>query len=137
MLEREAVLFANDAFYEAFRATDAAAMDRLWARSTPVVCIHPGWQALHGREDVMQSWQAIFDGGATPTDIQCRGARVLPMGKEGAVVLCYEQIGQAVLVATNLFVKEEGEWRLIHHHAGPCELRPENLGDEPPPPPMQ
>jgi hypothetical protein len=34
-------------------------------------------------------------------------------------VLCVETVGEATLVATNLFKRVEGEWRLVHHQASP------------------
>ena len=36
-----------------------------------------------------------------------------------AVVICRELVSGSPLVATNVFVREEGEWRMSHHHAGP------------------
>ena len=35
MTEVAAVLFVNDAFYEAFRARDIETMEQLWAREAP------------------------------------------------------------------------------------------------------
>jgi hypothetical protein len=75
MSDREAVLFANEAFYLAFQARDMAAMDDAWAREAPVTCIHPGWSVLAGREPVMNSWRGIFEGGNAPA-IECRAPRV-------------------------------------------------------------
>src|SRR5512146_1966411 len=43
------VLASNDAFYDAFNMRDIDAMDKLWAERAPVVCLHPGSTALHGR----------------------------------------------------------------------------------------
>ncbi|TMA07756.1 MAG: DUF4440 domain-containing protein, partial [Deltaproteobacteria bacterium] len=57
--ERE-VLEANAAFYAAFTQRDADAMDVLWAREVPVACLHPGWEPLSGREEVVSSWRRIL-----------------------------------------------------------------------------
>ncbi|MGE3327232.1 MAG: nuclear transport factor 2 family protein, partial [Acidimicrobiia bacterium] len=46
--EREAVLAANRAFYEAFERRDFDAMSDAWEHSDAVVCTHPGWRPLHG-----------------------------------------------------------------------------------------
>ena len=35
-----------------------------------------------------------------------------------AYVICYEKVTNGVLIATNIFVREDGAWRMIHHHAG-------------------
>ena len=127
--EREAILFANDALYGAFAHGDLAAMEALWANEAPVAVIHPGWQALIGRKRVMESWQAILEG-PNPPDITCHGASAHICG-EVAYVLCYERVGGGFLIATNLFMREDGAWRMIHHQAGPTSITelPEN--DEP------
>ncbi len=117
---REAVLFANDAFYSAFAERDMAAMEELWATEAPVAVIHPGWHALTGREEVMESWKAILEG-LNPPNITCHAASAHVCG-EVAYVLCYEQVGGGFLVATNLFACEGGAWRMIHHQAGPTSL---------------
>jgi len=127
MRDEALILFVNDAFYEAFKAGDLAAMEKLWAKEACVVCAHPGWVALYGREQVMGSWQAIFSSGGFPRNLRCRNPRIVPLGPDHAMVLCYEEIGEAVLLATNVFGKEKGQWRLLHHHAGPTELTADSL----------
>jgi ketosteroid isomerase-like protein len=114
----DAVLAANRGFYRAFAERDLAAMDALWARDAPVACIHPGWDALIGRAAVMASWRDIF---GQPTAIACRAERILRHG-DTACVICHEALGEApdggLLIATNLFVREAGAWRMVHHQAG-------------------
>ena len=122
MSTRAAVLFANAAFYEAFRSRDLATMDQLWAREAPVACIHPGWRALTGREEVMESWEGILANPESP-EITCRNAEALLLG-DTAVVLCYEEIAGSLLAATNLFRRDGSAWRLVHHQAGPCHEAP-------------
>jgi len=115
------VLARNAAFYDAFNARDAEAMDGLWAERAPVVCLHPGSVALHGRSSVIRSWRAILASAGAPR-VQIEGPRVVMLG-EAAMVLCYERVTDpetgtgAVLAATNVFVREGGEWRLVHHHS--------------------
>lgn len=108
---------ANQAFYDAFARCDIEAMDELWAGTLPVACIHPGWPALHGREDVMSSWRSILLGGSAP-EISCSQPRAALLGDAGYVT-CVERIGSDALVATNVFAKEDGIWQLVHHQAGP------------------
>lgn len=127
--DEEAVLAANAAFYRAFAARDLKAMDRLWARRVPVACIHPGWQALEGRQAVMASWERILTGPGAPPIICIRpSASVLGVV---AFVVCNERVPGAELVATNVFVREDGEWRLVHHHAGGV-AHPSDDDEEPP-----
>jgi ketosteroid isomerase-like protein len=115
------VLARNEAFYDAFNTRDIDAMERLWAKLAPVVCLHPGSTALHGRSQVIRSWCSILASDGAPR-VVVEGPRVVMLG-ETAMVLCYERVTDpdtgtgAVLAATNVFVRESGEWRLVHHHS--------------------
>jgi ketosteroid isomerase-like protein len=115
MRDEEQVLAANAAFYAAFAAKDADAMAALWARRAPVACIHPGWHALRGRDAVLASWRSILSGPGAPP-ISCSDARAHALG-DTAFVICIEHIPGVELIATNVFVREDGEWRMVHHHA--------------------
>ena len=122
------VLDANSAFYAAFAGRDLAALERLWARGHPVACVHPGWAALRGRDEVMASWAAILAGEAPV--VRCTAATAHVAGA-AAFVVCQERIpGGPALVATNVFVREDGRWRICHHHSGPVFRE----GDEEPVP---
>lgn len=123
------ILAANQAFYEAFAAEDSERMDALWARRAPVTCVHPGWPALVGRVRVMASFRAILENGAPP--VRAQNPSVQELG-EVAYVVCDERIGRGRLVATNVFVREDDEWRLVHHHAGQV-ADGERVVDEPEP----
>jgi ketosteroid isomerase-like protein len=111
-----AILAANQAFYDAFRREDPTAMDEIWARRAPVACIHPGWDALLGRDRVMASWRAIMENGAP--EVRCVAPQVQRLG-DVALVICEEHVGGGRLIATNVFAHEDGQWRIVHHHAGP------------------
>ncbi len=128
MPDDRGVIAANRAFYAAFRAGDYGRLEALWAQRSPLLCTHPSWPALHGREAVLQSWRDILDGGPPP--IECLEPRVTWVG-ELALLTCLEQIDQNLLAATNIFVREDDEWRLIHHHAGQLAV----LRAPPTPPP--
>jgi len=114
--DKAAVLFANEAFYVAFLSGDYDAMDGLWAREAQVSCIHPGWHHLMGRDVVMESWHSLIHNSELP-DMKYSNAVASVYG-EMAVVICYETFPEAVLVATNIFVKEGGAWKIVHHQAG-------------------
>jgi ketosteroid isomerase-like protein len=127
------VLEANEAFYRAFSGRDVAALEAAWARQAPVACIHPGWDALDGREEVVASFRAILESGAAPR-VRCTLAQAHLLG-EVAFVTCHEIVEGATLVATNLFVREDGAWRLCHHQAS--QLAPGQRRARPPEPELR
>jgi hypothetical protein len=122
MISHAAVLFANEVFYHAFRTRDLEAMDGIWAREASVAVVHPGWTALTERGAVMESWRGILSSARSP-DIAFRNPEAFIYGNT-ALVVCYEEIGGSFLVATNVFVLERGQWKMVHHQAGPCNALP-------------
>jgi ketosteroid isomerase-like protein len=125
--DKDAVLAANLAFYGAFTTQDETAMERLWARRAPVTCTHPGWPPVCGREAVMESWRSILTNPDAP-HVMCHDDIAFLHGPV-AIVLCEEELSGGSLSATNVFVKEDGEWRLVHHHASPLIARGAARGD--------
>ena len=121
MTENDAVLEANLEFYRAFTTRDLEAMDRLWARGVPVLCTHPGWVPLSGRAGVMASWHGILGNPDAPS-VMCHDDTAFLYG-EIALVLCEEELSGGHLAANNVFIKENGAWRLMHHHASPILMR--------------
>jgi SnoaL-like domain len=118
-----ALQFANEAFYEAFAAADLKAMEAVWADVPTVFCCHPGWPPLTSRTEVMASWRDIL-ADAGPVPVVSTSPRVHLLGEVG-LVCCYEQFANQHLVATNLFIRPSGQWRMFHHHAGPLARVPE------------
>ena len=116
MTNSDAVLAANLEFYRAFTARDLAAMEMLWAHRVPVACLHPGWTALKDRTAIMESWESILSDPDAPR-VACFDEQVFLYG-DVALVLCEEELDSGTLAATNLFVREDNEWRIAHHHAG-------------------
>ena len=115
MEQNEDVLAANEAFYDAFAAGDMEAMSTIWAKEADVTCLHPGWNPIFGRQEVLDSWQRIISSPDRP-QIECVDAKADVSGISGKVI-CYEKIGGGYLIATNFFVLEDGAWRMTHHHA--------------------
>ncbi len=111
------VLEANAAFYRAFEARHAAAMARVWAEHHPVACIHPGWDVLAGRDQVLASWRSILESGNAP-DISCSLAEAHVLG-DVAFVTCHEVLPGGRMAATNVFAREGRAWRMVHHQATP------------------
>ncbi len=116
-IEEQTVLGANEAFYLAFSNKDMESMQKLWSDKHDIAVIHPGWPPLLGHDAVRSSWKRILESGMSPA-ISCQDARANILGNT-AVVICTEILADAELIATNVFVKEESEWKMIHHQSGP------------------
>jgi ketosteroid isomerase-like protein len=114
---------ANARFYRAFENLDLPEMDLIWAHTDYVRCIHPGWGLLSGWEAVRQSWEALFKDSRemrfSLSDVTaCVDGNL-------AWVTCTENIlseargtvSVTSVLATNVFERQAGDWRLVHHHA--------------------
>lgn len=123
MADREALLFANEAFYRAFADRDMLAMEDVWSSTASVACIHPGWGPLTGREQVLESWAAIIANPDSP-DIKVHASIPHLYGDVGFVI-CFEEIAGQYLIATNVFVRDGRLWRMVHHQAGPTAAVPQ------------
>lgn len=125
------LLEANALFYRAFASSDFAAMDALWARRSKVACTHPSGETLRGRAEVMGGWRSLFGAGGAPP-IVCREPEAYP-SEAGGFVLCVEAVPGGALAATNVFVREDGALRMVHHQASPMARQQQRAPSKPPP----
>ena len=109
------VLKANDAFYDAVRAGDFTRLDDLMSRQRDTAVFHPGWSGIAGREEVLSSWVEIFVAGNAP-DVWPIDETIIMTGQT-AMVYCTEIVADNRLSATNVFVYEDGAWRMTQHMA--------------------
>ncbi len=119
-MNSETALFANEAFYLAMASGDFDAMTSIWASEAAISCFHPGWEPLYGRDAVLASWRGIL---RNPPPVEFLGERAVA-SETMASVYCFEKIGDAYLVATNVYVQENGRICIIHHHASATTGRP-------------
>ena len=115
MKTKHDVLRANHEFYSAFRSGDYARMDQLWAEQHAVSVYHPNWQGIDGRDAVMASWFDVMVVGEPPA-VTVRDECVIVTGRR-AMVLCTECFDTTRIIASNLFVLENDDWRMTHHQA--------------------
>jgi ketosteroid isomerase-like protein len=146
--DRERLLQMNEDFYAAFESADLDGMDAIWARdglAASVVCVHPGWPTLRGRDEVMRSWAMIM---ANTTYIQFVLTEVeLELATDFAVLTCVENIltaadeededessaapfAGAKGVATNVFRRTADGWRLWVRHGSPVISGDSDDGDD-------
>ncbi len=128
MREESKLLFANEAFYAAFAASDLPAMLTVWSAEEPLFCLHPGWTLLVGRQPIMESWANIFAAGGPEIRQEAAEAWIQ---KGVGLVFCRERLTGGLMSATNLFRQEEGQWRLFHHHASPTRDIPPPAASQP------
>jgi hypothetical protein len=127
MSDTEALLFANEAFYQAFADKDMEAMTDLWSDDHPVSCVHPGWGPLFDRSEVLSSWAAILGAPEAP-GIRCVRPKAQQYGDLGTVI-CFEKLPGGILVATNMFVRQGSLWKMIHHQGAPTSAEvPDDAG---------
>lgn len=128
MSDLEDVEAANLAMYQAFESADVDGMATVWDEVDPgsVVCVHPGWPMLRGRDHVLRSWSAVMAGTDYIqfflTDV------VISVHGDTAVVTCTENVltevsesGQSgnAVVATNVLLRRADGWRVQVHHGSP------------------
>jgi ketosteroid isomerase-like protein len=131
--DRTAVREANDRFYRAFESLDLAEMDQIWAHGDEVACVHPGWNRLHGWEEVRRSWAAIFQSTSemrfTITDVRAevRGDLAWVHCTENIISETRGSLSITAILATNVFERRPRGWRVVHHHASHI-LAPQDPG---------
>lgn len=136
---------ANTAFYEALERGDHEELSDRWlpGEDLTVSCVHPGWPVLTGRGEVLRSYALIM---ANTEYIQFFLTDVnIAMTGDTALVTCTENIlsggpaeegdalgplvGQLV-VATNVFRRTAGGWKLWSHHGSPVLTDSDEDDDE-------
>ncbi|MEZ5227161.1 MAG: nuclear transport factor 2 family protein [Acidimicrobiales bacterium] len=93
----------------------------MWEHSDRATCIHPGWPILRTWPIVEESWRRILAGPGRNQFILTNEAVVID-GDQGWVTLdenLVDTTGTGTVAATNLFVKVDGRWLLVHHHGSP------------------
>ena len=127
---------AEAAFYWAFSSIDLDLMTAVWADGETTMCIHPGSSLLRGKTAVVQSWAEIFSGSEPPL-IEC--LFVDGFATEDLVVRLVEETirprdkplkAASRILATNIYLRDGGSWRLVEHHASlPLVERGTTAGD--------
>lgn len=123
--DKETVLVANQAFYDAFSQRNIGDMNRLWWQGSSSLCIHPGGRVIMGWEEIQASWEAIFrNTDSLEIDLEIIKAEI---DRALAYVVVRETVLQssrgrslkAQSIATNIFQKMAQKWYLVYHHGSP------------------
>ena len=122
----EPVRKAAEQFYAALNSMftgDLGPMEEIWSHAEDVTYLDPGGGYLVGWEEVLASWkaQAAMKLGGKVEATEMR----ITVGRDLAVTQNYEtgenmdeegKIRKVSIRATNVFRKEDGEWKMIGHH---------------------
>jgi uncharacterized protein (TIGR02246 family) len=123
--DAEAVRAANAGFYAALSARDTDALDRVWDHDGQVFNIFGvskapmiGWNAVKsGYEDLFNRFPELSVNMTEPS-IREDGDSAVVVGVETQKVrLSNGEAASALLPATNVFVKRDGRWLMVHHHS--------------------
>ncbi|MEM9508285.1 MAG: nuclear transport factor 2 family protein [Cyanobacteria bacterium P01_E01_bin.35] len=123
--DKEAVLAANQSFYNAFADRDLKIMTSLWWQGSTSICIHPGSSPIVGWSNIRDSWDSIFQNtNSLEIDIEIIKVEV---DQALAYILLREIVLQsnqgrrmkAQSMATNIFQKMAQKWYLVSHHGSP------------------
>jgi ketosteroid isomerase-like protein len=123
--EEEALRAANTRFYAAFESLNLEEMEAVWEPSDLAQCVHPGWELLLGWDEIRESWQRIF-ANSKRVKIALSSIWTRIEGDVGWVA-CTEHVttafadgfDEASAQATNIFIRRNGSWALVAHHASP------------------
>ena len=123
--DAEAIKTANAGYYAALSVRDAGALDRLWHHDGPVFNIFAvnkapmvGWDAVKsGYEDLFNRFPELSVSMADPS-VNQNGETAVVVGVESQKAkLRNGDTVSALLPATNIFVKRDGRWLMVHHHS--------------------
>lgn len=118
---------ASNQFYEAlnqmFASGTAGAVDTAWSKGQAGSTMHPIGGHEVGRDQVMAAWKqvapAFSDGKASSDDVV-----VIPLSDDVAYTIGTERFegnvgGETIRGewrATNIYRREDGGWKIVHHH---------------------
>ena len=109
---------ASEQFYAALNRTlngDPGPMEEIWSHGSDVSGMHPFGGRMLGWEEVKASWersaQSFSDGQVALDDMV-----VVPITEDAAYTLGTER-GQGIdWRVTNIYRREAGGWKIVHHH---------------------
>lgn len=116
---------ASEQFYAALNRMlrgDADSLSAIWSHGAAVTTMHPIGGRQVGWNDVQSTWkqvaQLVSDGQVDLKDqrIHVAGDAAYETGVEQGQ---FKLVGQRVAVehrVTNIYRREAGEWKIVHHH---------------------
>ena len=123
--DADAIKAANEGFYAALSTRDAGALDRVWDHEGQVFNIFGvskapmvGWTAVkNGYENLFKRFPELSVSMADPSIRQDADSAVVVGVETQKARLTSGEATSALLPATNVFVKRNGRWLMVHHHS--------------------
>jgi uncharacterized protein (TIGR02246 family) len=115
-------------FYDALKAADIEKLMDCWADDDNIVCIHPGGPRVVGNAAIRAAFDAVFghEGSLQVHPESIRRVDTLTAAVHSVLerveVMTTDGPARAYVLATNVFQKTLGGWRLVAHHASPGSL---------------
>lgn len=125
MSTEEEVRKASTQFYAALNTMlngDAAPLSHIWSHSPDVTTMHPVGGRQVGWSEVQKAWEqvakATTDGKVELKDqlIRITGDVAYELGTENAEFTLGGQKVSGEVRVTNIYQREAGAWKIIHHH---------------------
>lgn len=117
---------ASAQFYAALNSMgngDASAIPDIWSHTTAVTTMHPIGGREVGWDEVKEPWGQVAQlstGGQISLNdplIQVAGDMAYEVGfEQGQLTLAGEQVALDQR-ATNIYRRENGTWKMVHHHS--------------------
>ena len=111
-------------FYQAMQQGDVDKMMALWADEDDIACVHPGGSRVLGAVAIRASFEAVFAHGAVevvPEAARRTGSQTWAVHHVVERIRGMTPQGpqDAYVIATNIYVRTLGGWRMLVHHASP------------------
>jgi ketosteroid isomerase-like protein len=134
---------ASEQFYAALNSTingDPGPMMEVWSHGSDASAMHPFGSRSLGWEEVRAGWeqaaQAVSDGRVSDHQRGVAEEVVVPMGEDAAYTVGTERgqakIGEELIRVdwrvTNIYRREGGGWKMVHHHTDVSPALVEALG---------
>jgi ketosteroid isomerase-like protein len=126
MSTEDEVREASKRFYAALNAMlngDASSMADVWSHGAAVTTMHPIGGRQVGWSEVRGSWEQVAGlasaGQVTMDDqiIRVAGNAAYELGVErGNFKIAGQQIQAIEDRVTNIYLREAGQWKIVHHH---------------------
>jgi uncharacterized protein (TIGR02246 family) len=126
MSAENAVRAASSQFYAALNSVvngDAGPMAEIWSQGADATTMHPIGGRQVGWDQVRVSWQQVAaiasEGRVTLGDqlVRVVGEAAYELGTEHVAMTLAGRSVRGEVRVTNIYRREGGAWRIVHHHA--------------------